>query len=61
MHLVYLSWGLGSGDEVIVPAQTHIATAHAVEITGATPVFVDAELNTGNINISLINEVKFSF
>ena len=54
MHLVYLSLGLGAGDEVLVPAQTHIATAHAVEVTGATPVFVDAELNTGNINISLI-------
>ena len=54
MHLVYLSLGLGAGDEVLVPAQTHIATAHAVEVTGATPVFVDSELNTGNINISLI-------
>lgn len=54
MHLVYLSLGLGVGDEVIVPAQTHIATAHAVEITGAKPVFVDAESETGNIDISLI-------
>lgn len=54
MHLVYLSLGICEGDEVIVPAQTHIATAHAVEITGAKAVFVDAELETGNINIPLI-------
>ena len=61
MHLVYLSLGIGAGDEVLVPAQTHIATAHAVEITGATPVFVDAELNTGNINISLIENAIICF
>jgi perosamine synthetase len=54
MHLIYFTLGLGPGDEVIVPAQTHIATAHAVELTGAKPVFVDAELDTGNIDISKI-------
>jgi dTDP-4-amino-4,6-dideoxygalactose transaminase len=45
MHL-----GIGAGDEVIVPAETHVATAHAVEITGARPVFVDCEAATGNID-----------
>ena len=35
MHLFYLSLGLKKGDEVIVPAQTHVATAHAVEIVSA--------------------------
>ena len=54
MHLVYLSLGLGPGDEVIVPSQTHIATAHTVEVTGAKAVFVDSEMKTGNIDISLI-------
>ena len=54
MHLVYFTLGLGPGDEVIVPAQTHIATAHAVELTGAKPVFVDAEIKSGNIDISKI-------
>ena len=54
MHLIYFALGYGPGDEVIVPAQTHIATAHAVELTGAKPVFIDAELNTGNINIASI-------
>ncbi len=51
MHLVYFALGLGPGDEVIVPAQTHAATAHAVELTGARPVFVDAESRTGNIDL----------
>lgn len=54
MHLVYYALGLGPGDEVIVPAQTHAATAHAVAYTGATPVFVDAEPLTGNIDIDAV-------
>jgi perosamine synthetase len=54
MHLLYFSLGIGYGDEVIVPAQTHVATAHAVELTGAKPVFVDCEENTGNISIEKI-------
>ena len=51
MHLVYFALGYGPGDEVIIPAQTHVATAHAVELTGAKAIFVDSELNTGNIDI----------
>ena len=54
LHLLYFSMGLGKGDEVIVPAQTHTATAHAVEFTGAKAVFVDAEDKTGNIDIDQI-------
>jgi perosamine synthetase len=54
MHLVYLAMGIGPNDEVIVPAQTHTATAHAVELCGAKAVFVDAEANTGNIDVSAI-------
>lgn len=54
MHLVYFSLGFGPGDEVIVPAQTHTATAHAVELVGAKPVFVDAEERTGNIDLDRI-------
>lgn len=53
LHLIYLHLGIGPGDEVIVPAQTHVATAHAVEITGARPVFVDCD-PSGNINPDLI-------
>jgi perosamine synthetase len=54
MHLVYFALGYGPGDEVIVPAQTHVATAHAVELTGARAVFVDAEAQYGNIDIDAI-------
>src|SRR5262249_30419545 len=54
MHLIWFALGLGAGDEVIVPAMTHTATAHAVALTGATPIFVDAERATGNIDIAAI-------
>ncbi|HEX5425732.1 MAG TPA: DegT/DnrJ/EryC1/StrS family aminotransferase [Candidatus Acidoferrales bacterium] len=54
MHLVWFTLGLGPGDEVIVPAQTHVASAHAVELTGAKAVFVDAEPATGNIDVTAI-------
>ena len=51
MHLFYFANNIGAGDEVIVPAQTHVATAHAVEVCGARCVFVDAEARTGNIDL----------
>ncbi|MBI2328760.1 MAG: DegT/DnrJ/EryC1/StrS family aminotransferase [Chloroflexi bacterium] len=54
LHLAYHCLGLGPGDEVIVPAETHVATAHAAELVGARPVFVDAEKDTGNIDIDQI-------
>lgn len=57
MHLIYFTLGLGPGDEVIVPAQTHVATAHAVELTGARAVFVDVDSVTGNIDIDQIEAV----
>jgi dTDP-4-amino-4,6-dideoxygalactose transaminase len=51
LHLSYLEMGIGPGDEVIVPAETHVATAHAVEMVGARPVFLDCEPKTGNIDV----------
>ena len=59
MHLVYFALGIGKGDEVIVPAQTHISTVHAVELTGAKPVFTDCELESGNINASEIKKKNY--
>lgn len=56
MHLLYFTLGIGVGDEVIVPAQTHVATAHAVELTGAKPIFVDSDFITGNISIDKIEK-----
>jgi len=54
LHLAHFYLNLGSEDEVIVPAMTHVATAHAVEFTGAKPVFIDVEPHTGNIDIEKI-------
>lgn len=54
LHLAYLAIDLGPGDEVIVAAQTHVATAHAVEICGAKPVFLDCDPATGNIDLELL-------
>lgn len=57
LHLACLHFGLGPGDEVVVPAQTHAATAHAVEWVGATPVFADCEAATGNMTAETIEAV----
>src|SRR5881296_3296924 len=54
LHLAYLHFGIGPGDEVIVPAQTHVATVHAVEWVGARPVFVDCAPATGNLTADRI-------
>ena len=45
LHLGLLAAGIGPGDEVIVPSFTFAATANAVAMTGATPVFVDISLD----------------
>lgn len=54
LHLAYMALNISRGDEVIVPAMTHVATAHAIEFVGAKPIFVDCELTYGNIDISKI-------
>ncbi len=46
LHLGLLAAGVGVGDEVIVPSFTFAATANAVALTGATPVFADIDLTT---------------
>ncbi|MFQ5763662.1 MAG: DegT/DnrJ/EryC1/StrS family aminotransferase [Rhodospirillales bacterium] len=60
LHLSYLHLGLDPGDEVIVPAMTHVATVHAVVLTGATPVFVDCEIKTGNMDLTRIEDAVTS-
>ena len=50
LHLAMLALGAGEGDEVIVPANTYIATAWGVSYTGATPVFVDCTPDTWEID-----------
>ena len=56
LRLTLEAYGIGAGDEVIVPANTFIATVLAVSYVGATPVLVDADLDTYNIDISKIRE-----
>jgi perosamine synthetase len=56
LHLALLALGIGKGDEVIVPAFSYIATANVVELVGATPIFVDIDSNTFNINVNLIEQ-----
>jgi perosamine synthetase len=50
LHLALLCRGIGPGDEVIVPSFTFIATANAVLHAGATPVFVDIDSQTYNLD-----------
>ena len=49
LHMAYEYFGVGSGDEVVVPAETHSATANTAEWVGATSVFVDCDPATGNV------------
>lgn len=56
IELALLAGGIGPGDEVIVPAYTWIATWLAVSRTGATPVPVDVEATTYNLDPALVGE-----
>ena len=49
LHLAYLHYKLGPGDEVVAPACTHVATVHAIEWVGAKPILVDPDPATGNL------------
>jgi perosamine synthetase len=50
LHLALVLAGIGEGDEVILPAQTFIASGLAIKYVGATPVFADIQYKTGNID-----------
>ena len=56
LHLALLALGIGKDDEVILPTFTMIASAFAVCYTGAKPVFVDADKDTWNIDVTKIEE-----
>jgi len=50
LHLSLISLGIGSGDEVLVPSFTFAATANVVKLAGASPIFVDIDADTFNID-----------
>ncbi|GAA0602800.1 DegT/DnrJ/EryC1/StrS aminotransferase family protein [Caenispirillum bisanense] len=50
--MVLMAWGVGPGDAVFVPSFTFIATAEAVALVGATPVFVDVRPDTFNLDVA---------
>jgi len=56
MEIILKAWGIGVGDEVIVPAHSWISTAEAVGNVGATPVFVDVEADYFTMDVSLIEK-----
>jgi len=54
LHLALATLGIGPGDEVILPTFTMIATINAVTYTGATPVLVDSEPHTWNMDLNQV-------
>ena len=56
LHLAMVAKGLGAGMDAIAPAFTFVATENAIVMTGATPILVDIERNTYNIDPNKIEE-----
>ena len=56
LNLLIKGYGFGKGDEIIVPANTYIATILAISENGCNPVLVEPDINTYNINPDLIEE-----
>ena len=56
LQIALMAIGVGPGDEVITPAFSYIATAEATALLGATPIYVDVDPVTFNINPALIEE-----
>lgn len=54
LHLSLLAYDIGEGDEVITTPMTFVATAESIIAAGAKPVFVDVDLETGNLDVNLI-------
>ena len=56
VHLALLACGVGPGDEVLVQSFTFCASSHPITYLGATPVFVDSEAETWNMDPALLEE-----
>ena len=57
LTLCFRQCGVKKGDEVIVPALTHVASAHSAAYLGAKIRFADVDIKTGNINIDQIKKL----
>jgi perosamine synthetase len=57
LQIALMALGIGTGDEVIVPDETWVATANAVRYVGATPIFADVERDTWNIDANSIESL----
>ena len=56
LRIIIKAYNFGTGDEIIVPANTFIATVLAISDNGCTPVFVEPDIKTYTINPSLIED-----
>ena len=57
LHLCLAAFGIGKGDEVLVPSLTFISTVNAIRYLGASPVFIDIESLT-NLSCSYMDAQK---
>lgn len=56
LNLIIKAYGFGNGDEIIVPANTYIATILAISENGCIPILVEPDIKTYNINLDSIEE-----
>ena len=56
VHLALIACGVGPGDEVLVQSFTFCASSHPITYLGATPVFIDSEIDTWNMDPDLLEE-----
>jgi len=56
LELVLRAFGIGNGDDVIIPSLSWVATANAIKILGANPIFVDVEYETCNLDITKVKD-----
>ena len=56
LHLALLALGIKKDDEIIVPVLTYVAPVNAIKYIGAKPIFVDADVDTWNIDVNKIEK-----
>jgi len=56
LQIAMMSLDFKSGDEVIIPVHTYVATAEVIALLGLTPVFIDVEANTFNIDVNQVEK-----